>query len=126
MKKLVGSIAILIAIPIVIIAAHIYLGRVSVQMADEIYEAEQSARAGDVVQSGKYLKEFSGDWNVHKRVFATFIRHAEIDLANQSAAKLVAYLGDKDKSNFYGECDTLRMQILHIADTERFTLDNIF
>ena len=94
-------------------------------MADKLSDAEDSARKGDTLLSAKQLDEFSVEWNKNKRVFATFIRHAELDIANQSAAKLKPYLQNEDKSNFYGECETLKMQMHHISETERFSIDNI-
>ena len=95
-------------------------------MADTISIAETSARSGNISSSKKQLDEFSAEWEYNKQIFATFIRHAELDIANQSAAKLKSYLDNDDKSNFYGECETLKMQIHHIAETEQFSIDNVF
>lgn len=125
MKKWKIAVAILIIMPILIGISHIYLNRVTDEMVDKINEAEVSAKAGNIALSGKQLAEFSVDWNKNKRIFATFIRHAELDIANQSAAKLMPYLDNDDRCNFYGECETLKMQIHHIAETEQFSVDNI-
>ena len=125
MKKVKVAIAILIIMPILIGISHIYLNHASDQMADKISDAEDSARNGDISLSEKQLDEFSVEWNNNKRIFATFIRHAELDIANQSAAKLKPYLRNADKSNFYGECETLKMQMHHISETEKFSIDNI-
>jgi hypothetical protein len=124
-KKIVMAIAILIIMPALIGISHIYLNKASTEMAQKLSVAEDSARKGDISLSLKQLNEFSKDWDFNKKIFATFIRHAELDLANQSSAKLIPYLQDDNKSNFYGECETLKMQINHIADTERFSVDNI-
>lgn len=126
MKRLKLAVGILIVLPIIIALSHIYLNSTTDKMADVISAAEKSARSGDISSSARQLDEFSTEWDHNKRIFATFIRHAELDFANQSAAKLKSYLDNDDKSNFYGECETLKMQIHHIAETERFSIDNIF
>jgi hypothetical protein len=102
-----------------------FLYKGSDEMAKEISAAEDSARSGNYELAQQQIDTFIKDWDAHKKVYATFIRHAEIDLANQSASKLKAYLDDDNKSNFFGECEALKMQINHIADTERFTFYNI-
>lgn len=126
MKKLVAAVCILILMPVIIGITHMFLNSESSAMVKEISASEDSMRSGDLTLSRKQLDAFMDDWDNHKEIYATFIRHAEIDLANQSASKLKAYTGADDKSDFYGECETLKMQIKHIADTERLTFYNIF
>lgn len=95
-------------------------------MSDIINNAEKSAVSGDIDMAAKQIDSFESEWTFNRHIYAAFIRHAEIDLANQSAAKLRTYLKDEDKTDFIAECETLRMQIKHIADSEHFSLDNIF
>lgn len=125
MKKLKVAIVILIILPVSIGVSHIYLNSSSEKMVGMLSNVETSAREGDISSANMRLNKFMVVWEKNKPVYATFIRHAEIDLANQSAAKLKEYLADDEKSNFFAECETLKMQITHIADTERFSLDNI-
>jgi hypothetical protein len=124
-KKLKIAVAALVILPILIGISHVYLNHESDKMADMINSAEDSAKAGDVALSNRQLDEFAAEWDKNKRIFATFIRHAEIDIANQSAAKIKPYLDNDDKCNFYGECEALKMQIRHIAETETFCIENI-
>jgi hypothetical protein len=123
-KKLKIAVAILIILPVSIIVSHLYLNASSERMVTLLTEIEKSART-DTASSDRQLDAFMTEWNRNKTIYATFIRHAELDFANQSAAKLKAYLNGNEKSNFFAECDTLKMQIRHIAETEQFSLDNI-
>lgn len=125
MKKLKVAIVILIILPISIGIRYVYLNLSSEKMVGMLSDVEKSARAGKTSSSVRQLGEFMLVWDKNKPVYATFIRHAEIDLANQSAAKLKAYLASDEKSNFFAECDTLKMQIAHIAETEKFSIENI-
>lgn len=126
MRKLKVAIAALIIMPLMIVSAQIYLDRASKELVDIINAAENSAKAGNIEESNAKIDDFLSEWYKNKRIFATFIRHAELDIANQSAAKLKPYLENEDKSNFYGECETIKMQIKHIAETEKFSAVNIF
>lgn len=125
MKKLKAAIAVLIIISLLIIADNIYLNRLSVKMTSIIDKAEQYERASDTAKVKQTLQVFSEKWENQKHLLATFIRHSELDISNQSEAKLKSLADSDDKSQFYAECDTLKMQINHIAETEKFCLDNI-
>lgn len=124
MKKLKIAVVILILLPTAIITSHFYLNASSEQMVTMLTGVEKSARS-NTAASQKQLDAFMAVWNRNKVIYSTFIRHAEIDFANQSASKLKAYLNGEEKSNFFAECDTLKMQIRHITETEQFSLGNI-
>jgi hypothetical protein len=95
-------------------------------MVAELNQAEQSEQASNPQQAKNELDEFSVEWDKHKQVLATFIRHSELDLANQSVAKLKPLVDTDDASGFYAECETLKMQIRHLVEVEQFSPDNIF
>jgi thiamine biosynthesis lipoprotein ApbE len=88
-------------------------------------KAEQSERSSDVDSAKSELQDFMNIWNSHRHMLATFIRHSEIDIANQSAAKLPELAVSDDRSQFYAECEVLKMQLNHIEDSEKFSIDNI-
>lgn len=125
MKKIKAAVAALIIIPLLITADNIYLNRLSVKMTEIINSAEQYERDSEPEKADRALETFSEKWEKNKHVLATFIRHSELDIANQSEAKLKSLAESDDKSQFYAECDALKMQVNHIADTEKFCLDNI-
>ena len=120
------AIAILIIIPLLIAITHIYLRNVTESMVSKIDIAEQSEKAGNTQQTKKDIAQFSKQWESDKHLLATFIRHSELDLANQSVAKLIPLADTDDVSGFYAESETLKMQIQHLVDVERFSVDNIF
>jgi hypothetical protein len=125
MKKLKFAIATLIIIPLVIAASHIYLRNVTEDMVTKINQAEQSERDSKTYQTKTELDGFSNEWSKNELVLATFIRHSELDIANQSIAKLKSLADTDDVSGFYAECETLKMQIRHLVEVERFSPDNI-
>lgn len=125
MKKLISAAVIVAVIITGIIFAQRYMLTESEKMVAVLRQAEYYAKSGDDEEATKYLDTFSKQWDVNKKVWCTFIMHEEIDIANQSAAKLKPYLADDNKSNFFAECEALKFQINHIAQTEQYTVDNI-
>lgn len=125
MKKVKAAVAVLIVISLLIVADNIYLRRMSYKMTAIIDSAEEYERDSQPQKAENTLKTFSVKWEKNKHLLATFIRHSELDIANQSEAKLNSLAESDDKSQFYAECDALKMQINHIADTEKLCLDNI-
>lgn len=125
MKKIKVAIATLIIIPLLILTGQIYLHRTALSMVSILDEVEKYERVSDTDKAKHVLDNFQTKWGFHKQIVATFVRHAEIDFANQSAAKLKPLIDCDDKAQFYAECETLKMQINHIEDTEKLTFDNI-
>lgn len=126
MKKTMTAIIIIIAVILLVIASNLYLIHVTNELAVTLTQSEKYARSGNITKAKANVRSFLASWDIDKHILGTFIRHAEIDIANQSASKLLSYLDYKDgRSNFMAECDTLIMQLHHIADTEKFTVDNV-
>lgn len=125
MKKLLSAVIIIAVIITGVIFAQRYMLTESEKMVAVLRQAEYYAKSGDDAQADEYLDTFAKQWDINKKIWCTFIMHEEIDIANQSAAKLKPYLADENKSNFFAECEALKFQINHIAQNERYTLDNI-
>lgn len=121
----IAAVCILAGIVLVIICCHFYLNRVTDGLAQTLTSAENAERAGNDAQTQRELEAFNRQWMSHREFIATMIRHSEIDLVNQSAAKLKAYAKGEDKAQFFAECDTLQLQIKHLYDVERFSWGNI-
>ena len=94
-------------------------------MSKILDKAETQVSDGNKKEAANQIAAFTKSWNKDKKLMGTFIRHSELDIANVSAAKLQAYLDDENDTDFLAECESLKMQLHHIMDTERFTFDNL-
>jgi hypothetical protein len=126
MKRVYLAIAILIVIPLIVFGTHFYLKHITDNMIGTLLQADKYARQDNTSQAEKELDQFKTTWDKNNFIIATFIRHSELDIVNLSAAKLEPLLADSDKSEYYAESSSLEMQLKHIWETERFTVDNIF
>ena len=125
MKKVKLAVAILICILALVIASQLYTKHVTNSMIDELTSAYTYANQNKKGDARQAIARLDGQWEGAKTVFATFVRHAELDSANLSIAKLRPLLENDEKGDFDAECKTLEFQLHHIWETERFSLDNI-
>jgi uncharacterized protein YpmB len=125
MKKIKPTIIILIIIPIIIFSSHSYLKNVTSAMSETLNSAQMLAQSGDINGAVKMVDKFNNQWDKYKGVIATFIKHNELDIVNLSAAKLKPLIKNDNKGDFLAECESLKVQLHHIWETEKFSVDNI-
>lgn len=125
MKRLKMAIALLILIPALIFMCHIYLKNVTDSMGEVLYYAEQDLQQGKNKEAANQLAAFNNKWEHNKGILATFIKHSELDTVNLAVAKLKPYLNDGDKGEFCAESEALRVQLHHIWESEKFSIDNV-
>lgn len=126
MKRVKPAIIMLLLIPAVIFISHFYLKNVTGKMSDILGRAQQLAQNGDNDGAAELVSEFNGEWDKNKAIIATFVKHNELDTVNLSAAKLQPYIKNDNTGDFCAECETLKVQLKHIWESEKFSLDNIF
>jgi hypothetical protein len=126
LKKLYIAIAILIILPSLIVVGQFYLKGTTVKMTEIINKAENNAKHNDNNKAKQDLKTFAKEWEINNKIIATFVRHSELDIVNESNARLLPYLENNDLTNFSAECEVIKSQLHHIMHTEEFSFDNIF
>lgn len=125
MKRLKVAVAILLLIPILLIFMQHYLRRTTDSMRDLVIQADQSVEAGRAEDAGRQVTAFCKKWEKSRMVLALFVKHSELDVVNLSAARLPAYLSHGEDGDFDAEAESLSVQLHHLWESERFSLDNI-
>lgn len=126
MKKLYLALTLLIIIPVLILASHLYLKSTTDEMCSQLIAAQRYVRQGDKKEAAKEVAAFTKSWQKNGRVMATFIRHSELDPVNISSARLKPLLDEDEEGDFLAECAGMAIQLHHIWESDRFDLDNIF
>ncbi|MFT9076696.1 DUF4363 family protein [Ethanoligenens sp.] len=122
--KIAGIISVLIIA--VMIASQIYLAKSSQCMAKSIAAVQSSYKqSGNSPATQKKMRQFFSLWQKNSRILPTILKHSELDIVNESVAKLPAYLKDDQPSDFDAECDMLKMQLIHLWNVEKINWENI-
>lgn len=125
MKRVKLAIAILIIIPVLVFSSHYYLKHATTSMSQILCKSETLAQQGKKKEAAKQVASFQSEWDKNKAIMSIFIRHDELDTVNLSTAKLKPYLDDDSTSDFCAESETLKFQLHHIWETEKFSIDNV-
>ena len=125
MKRLKVAVAILLLIPVFLIFMQCYLRRTTDSMRTLVTRAAQCVDAGRPETAAQAVSAFRKKWEADRIVMGIFIKHSELDVVNLSAARLSAYLSHADEGEFDAEADSLAVQLHHLWESERFSLDNI-
>lgn len=126
MKRVWIAVVILLLIPTIVFVTHRYLHSATGTMSEIIGTAQSKAEEGNKKEAAKQIAAFEKSWDNNQRIMGCFIRHSELDTVNQSTAKLMPLLQDDNLTSFSAECETLKMQLHHIVETENFSFDNLF
>jgi hypothetical protein len=126
MKKLGVAAALLILIPALIFATHMYLKNATGRMQGTLAAAQSSAERDDIRSARGSVADFISQWHAQRHIMAMFIRHSELDTVNLSAARLNALLSLDEPEEFMAESASVSEQLEHIWETEKFSLDNVF
>lgn len=126
MKRVKIAVAILILLPLLIFCVHLYLKQATEKMSDALVEAQTALLEGDKENAALQVAAFQKSWNSNKMVLGTFIRHAELDIINLSSVKLMPYLTNDENAEFFAEAESLKTQLKHLWESEKFNIDNIF
>jgi len=94
-------------------------------MSENLGNAEMFLQQDNKTEAAKQVAAFNSSWERNKTIMSTFIRHSELDTVNLSAAKLKPYLKYSDTAEFCAESESLRFQLHHIWETEKFSIDNV-
>lgn len=125
MKKIYIAVAIFLFIPLLIAASRIYLGKTISGLSAMLGTAQSLEKQGQTQKAEQEVRRFTQNWEKHKKVLETFVKHAELDPVTQELAKLEPYLSADEKAEFAAEADTISAQLEHIRDTEKFSYQNI-
>lgn len=125
MKRVKIAVAFLILIPVLIFSLHIYLRRVTQDMSATLAQAQTLMDEGKNKEAAKQVAAFTAKWDHSKGVLATFIKHSELDTVNLSSARLMPYITHEETGDFDAESDSLQVQLHHLWEIEKFSIDNI-
>lgn len=110
----------------VLIASQVYLCNSTRTLTESVDRVQTSyQKTGNSPETKKKMRQFFTLWQKNSRIFPTIIKHSEIDIVNASVAKLPAYLQDNQPTDFYAECDMLKMQLSHLWYIEKVNWENI-
>lgn len=125
MKRIYLAIAILILLPVLIFGGQFYLKKSTNDMKEILNTAQDYSEQKKNDRAVGEVREFIKQWHKNKSIMETFVRHSELDTINQNSAKLEPYLTGGEESEFNAECEELKVQLEHIYNAEKFTIDNI-
>lgn len=98
----------------------------AVEMVAKINRAEQAVAGGEWDRAVKSIGDMRRDWDQHKRWWALFIHHQEIDNIDIALTRAEEYIRSRESSLAAGELAILKLLLQHIPEKERVQLKNIF
>lgn len=126
MNKLKVVAVILALIILVMTAGQFYLKKSTGEMVNAVNSAQTSyQQTGNSPATEKKVRRFLTLWSRNSPLLSMFIYHREIDIVNESTARLPAYLKNNEDTDFDAECDMLKMQLAHLWNVEKINWENI-
>lgn len=125
MRALRLSAAVLAVLLVVCLAAGTAIGRRCDGWQQQLAQAESSAAHGHWRQAEAQLTDLQQDWERAQGPLHMVMEHAEIDKAAALLQRCLLECRQKDAAALYAAAVELSMQLGHIADMERLSMENI-
>ena len=125
MRALRLSAAVLAALLVVCLAAGTAIGRRCDGWQQQLSQAQRSAGQGHWRRAEAQLADLQQDWERAQGPLHMVMEHAEIDKAAALLQRCLAACGQKDAAALYAAAVEVSMQLGHIADMERLSMENI-
>ena len=125
MRALRISAAVLAALLIVCLAAGTAINRRCNSWQQQLVQAESSAAHGHWRRAEAQLTDLQQDWQRAQGPLHMVMEHAEIDKAASLLQRCLVACGQKDAAALRAAAVELSMQLGHIADMERLSMENI-
>mgnify|MGYP000436384867 CR=1 FL=1 len=125
MKGYVIILGIVLAVLIVGLGALRFLSSTAEALLEDLDAVGESIDAGDWSAARASLERLQRRWDEVKGVWAVFIPHGEIDLVEESLAKLAAAVESENLTLARSELAGVRFLIRHIPENEVPSFSNI-
>jgi hypothetical protein len=108
------------------IASQHYLYRITIQLSDEIYQADQLAQVDNLSGSAKLVYNSYREWKTHENAIGAIIRHQEMDDIESLYLRALQNANNQDKNEYLVQSKELQGLLLHLADMEKPKMKNLF
>ncbi len=108
------------------IASQHYLDKITIQLADQIYRADQLAQEDDMEGGAQLVYDSYREWKSHENTIGAIIRHQEMDEIERLYLRALQNANNKDKNEYIVESKELQGLLLHLADMEKPKIKNLF
>lgn len=125
MKRLWGSLVLLVVILLACIGTTVTVNAFSEKAIFYLEEATQSGRHENFDRAQICCNAAAEVWTQNASILGALLRHSEADVVETGLMKLMAYAETEDKDEFLALCAELIHDIRHVRDMELPLLRNI-
>ena len=126
MKRIWIAVTLIVVVIFGCIASQRYLYRITMQLSDEIYQADQLAQADNLSGSAKLVYSSYQEWKAHENTIGAIIRHQEMDDIESLYLRALQNANNQDKNEYLVQSKELQGLLLHLADMEKPKIKNLF
>lgn len=103
-----------------------YIQSSSSQLVQELDYVEQLIHGQNWDQANQEMERMQEEWKHTKKWWSAMLNHQEIDQIDITLKRVEKYVEGKSSLLSLGELAALRLLVDHIANTESFSIENIF
>lgn len=126
MKRLILTMAIFLTL-ILLCAAGLYtVSSFTKEMDDLLEQAIQAAEAGRFEEAEALAQSAENRWIQIEPKISFFVSHDTVSAVGESVAGLPPLAREETAENFLSLCRTAKISLIHLADSQKISLYNIF
>ena len=125
MKRIYIALALLAAVAVLCVGAHLYLHTQTDRMLTALDSIETAYCKGDVAAAHKQAQEFATEYRRISDWISCYVAHGELRESRETAALLPSLIANGDRNGLYMEMARLRAQLEYIRQVDDAILRNI-
>ncbi len=125
MKRMPGAIIVLISLILLSWINYTLIRNLETKITENIDYSLNAIMSDDYENANDYLQDAQTIFQNSEGYLGAVVRHAELDSAFLSFARLSALLQVQDKDSYIEECEVLKKMIEHISDMESLSIRNV-
>jgi uncharacterized protein YjaZ len=126
MKTFIGSLIILLAIIIGIIASTSYIENFSDSICTKIKKIQDLSAENNFLEAEEVFKNLKKEWDKKEKVLRALVEHQLVENIHIDLIELSLDIKNKNIKNITAECSKLLFKVNHLFEKETFTMPNLF
>ncbi len=126
MKRLIAAGVLLVLLIAILLGGRLMTEHYTDEFGERITTCESEYKEGNKKSAAKLAADIKADWEKAHRRLSSFINRETVDEIVLCATRLESYAKTEEDKMFLCECETFKMLLHHMLESEQFTILSIF
>ena len=126
MKHFIIGVCIMAIVFLAVFFCNLYISKTVDMLLESLENSMAAADLGDWAASQAHAEKFADIWNGRVTYLTVLMAHSQLDPINASVSRYAELVQQQDYTQSKSEGVWLKAMLVHLVDTDKVTIGNIF